>query len=193
MFLSYNFSSSSPEINKEGDGTTDMGTNETRPSIALAQENNVDDYRTSTQKDGVTASSAEQTHIMRKKDCPANKIVDKARFPKATSKDKVNKKKRTYLVGGSRARDIFLFMKRQGYTEINTSYKSGSTINWARGEIRNKENGATIILQTGVNNILNTKQSNANIIHQFKELLKENEDKKIYITSEQTDEKLWLT
>ena len=41
----------------------------------------------------------------------------------------------------------------------------------------------TLIIQTGINNILNTKQSNANLIFQYRELLRENKDKNIVITS----------
>ena len=92
-------------------------------------------------------------------------------------------KPRTHLVGASRIRDIYHHTKSQGYTNINTRFKSGSTISWARGEIRNIESGANVIVQTGINNIRNTRQENDNILHQFRELIKENTDKNIIITS----------
>ena len=74
-------------------------------------------------------------------------------------------------------------MKTQGYTDIFARYKGGSTIAWARGEIREREAGSRIIVQTGVNNILNTGQGNGNILFQFKQLVKENRDKTIILTS----------
>ena len=74
-------------------------------------------------------------------------------------------------------------MKGLGYVDIGTRYKSGSTINWMRNEIRSLEEGVTLIIQTGINNILNTKQSNANLIHQYRQLLKENKNKNIIISS----------
>lgn len=74
-------------------------------------------------------------------------------------------------------------MKGLGYVDIGTRYKSGSTINWMRNEIRSLEEGVTLIIQTGINNILNTKQSNANIIHQYRQLLKENKNKNIIMSS----------
>lgn len=52
-----------------------------------------------------------------------------------------------------------------------------------RNEIRSLEEGVTLIIQTGINNILNTKQSNANIIHQYRQLLKENKNKNIIMSS----------
>ena len=93
------------------------------------------------------------------------------------------KKTKTYIIGGSRARDIYRHMKSTGCTDIYTRYRGGSTIAWARGEIKEREEGSRIVVQTGANNILNTKQENQNIPHQFKVLIRENRDKKIILTS----------
>ena len=46
------------------------------------------------------------------------------------------------------------------------------------------EEHATIILQTGINNILNSKQNNESIVHQYRQLIRENiANKKIIVTS----------
>ena len=52
-------------------------------------------------------------------------------------------------------------------------YKGGSTIEWARCTAAELQEGVTTVFQTGINNILNTRQSNNNIIHQFKMLTRE--------------------
>ena len=86
-------------------------------------------------------------------------------------------------IGDSRVRDIYNYMKAQGYTAIRTKYRRGSTVNWARCEIGELKDHSRIVLQTGINNILSTKQSNSNIVHQFRKLVRENRNKEVVITS----------
>ena len=86
-------------------------------------------------------------------------------------------------MGTPESRDIYNHLKSQGYADIYTRYKSGSTISWAISEARERETGSTLIFQTGINNITNTGQDNNNILHQFKKMIKENHDKKIILTS----------
>ena len=91
--------------------------------------------------------------------------------------------KRTYLIGDSRIRSLYNFMKGK-YKNIGSRFRGGSRITWSRWEARKTEEGSTLILQTGINNILNTTQTKESILHQFKQLIRENvETKKVIITS----------
>ena len=123
---------------------------------------------------------------LRSVDCGGTCEGAAGRPPGAVGTDREESWRRpsVHLVGGSRVKNVYMHMRRRGFKGLRVHYKGGSTIQWARCVAREIESGAVIVVQTGVNNILNTSQSVANIIHQMRQLVKENRDKNsIVITS----------
>ena len=86
-------------------------------------------------------------------------------------------------------------MRDNEYTGIGSRFKGGSTISWTRYELKKLEKDAIVVVQTGVNNLLNTDQTMDNIRYQFREMIRENRDKKLYITSiipiKNQEDRLW--
>ena len=94
---------------------------------------------------------------------------------------------KVFIYGDSRIRSIEQLCKSKHLGHrYYTHYKGGSTINWCRQESAMlRERNCTVVFQTGINNVLNTKQTEKNILYQIGELISENREKnrKVIFTS----------
>ena len=80
----------------------------------------------------------------------------------------------TFLIGSSRMGNLVKNMKVNNLKrKCIAKYKGGSKIEWARLTASELQPNVNTVFQTGMNNILNTRQTNNNIVHQFRVLTRE--------------------
>ena len=78
------------------------------------------------------------------------------------------------MIGSSRIGNLIRYMRVNNLKrKCIAKYKGGSTIEWARRTASELQSNVQTVFQTGMNNILNSRQSDKNIVHQFRILTRE--------------------